>query len=236
MKKIGLILMVIALLSAVAFYFYGRGYWVPMTQSINGKRTVADVVAETGATARERLLPRFEKAGVSYPPKAVTLLAMKDEHQLELWAKADAEYLLIHSYEIKKLSGVPGPKLREGDKQVPEGIYKIIGLNPNSAYHLSMKINYPNAFDLQHAQAEGRTEPGTNIFIHGKAKSIGCLAMGDSNIEELFLLASEAGYENFTVAIAPYDPRRKTLKALPTSPPWTEDLYRSITQAFAQFP
>lgn len=235
-KRIGLIIILIALLSAVAFYFFGRGYWAPMKQAINGKRTVADVVEQTGVAAGERLLPHFEKAGVSYPPKEVTLLAMKEEHKLELWAKSDADYRLVHVYDIKKLSGVAGPKLREGDKQVPEGIYKIIGLNPNSAYHLSMKLNYPNDFDLQHAEAEGRTEPGTNIFIHGKAQSIGCLAMGDKNIEELFLLANDVGYANFSVVIAPQDPRFNTLKALATNPIWTVDLYQRITRAFAAFP
>lgn len=235
MNRLGLMVVMIGLFAAVAFYFFGRGYWVSMTQSVKGKRTVADVVEQTGATARQRLLPHFEKAGVAYPPKEVTLLAMKEEHKLELWAKADDDYRLIHGYAIKKLSGVAGPKLREGDKQVPEGIYKIIGLNPNSAYHLSMKLNYPNDFDLQHAKAEGRTEPGTNIFIHGKAQSIGCLAMGDSTIEELFLLANDTGHENFTVVIAPQDPRLQEPEVLESHPEWVPALYQSIQKVVVVF-
>lgn len=235
MKNLGLIFFVLTLI-AVGLYLLSRGYWVPMTQSVKGKRTVADVVEQTGDAAKSRLLPHFEKAGVSYPPEQVTLLAMKEEHKLELWATSDDEYRRVHIYDIKKLSGVAGPKLREGDKQVPEGIYKIIGLNPNSAYHLSMKLNYPNEFDLQYAKAEHRTEPGTNIFIHGKAQSIGCLAMGDNNIEELFLLANDVGHTNFTVVIAPQDPRVNTLKALATNPTWTVDLYQDITHAFTAFP
>ena len=75
-----------------------------------------------------------------------------------------------------------------------------------------MKLNYPNEFDLAHAKIEGRTKPGSNIFIHGKAVSIGCLAMGDKTIEELFILANDVGINNITVVISPLDPRVNILK------------------------
>jgi murein L,D-transpeptidase YafK len=120
--------------------------------------------------------------------------------------------------------------LRQGDKQVPEGIYRIDGLNPNSHYHLSMKINYPNEFDLFHAWQEGRTKPGSDIFIHGSAVSIGCLAMGDEAIEELFVLAAQVGVENIKVVIAPRDPRLYPLEADANLPEWTTELYSVISR------
>ena len=162
------------------------------------------------------------------------MLALKDTAQLEVWAGPKEDPTFIRSYEIKALSGVPGPKLREGDRQVPEGIYKIEGLNPNSSYHLSMKLNYPNSFDLKHAKAEGRREPGTNIFIHGKAVSIGCLAMGDRAIEELFVLAHDTGRHNVRVIIAPADPRKSSL-VVDKHPSWVTELYQSLETEFRQY-
>ncbi|MEZ5584503.1 MAG: hypothetical protein R3F37_18625 [Candidatus Competibacteraceae bacterium] len=141
-------------------------------------KTVAEVVDIYGQSAIERMRPFFQAATVDYPPKRVVLLALKEEKKLEVWATHDQEFAHIRDYVIQKTSGGIGPKLREGDRQVPEGFYKIEGLNPNSAYHLSIKLNYPNSFDLHHAANEGRVEPGSNIFIHGKDVSIGCLAMG----------------------------------------------------------
>ena len=91
-------------------------------------------------------------------------------------------------YPIQGASGDIGPKLIEGDRQVPEGLYEIIGFNPNSSYHISMQLNYPNDFDLKHASAEGRDHSGNNIFIHGKDESIGCLAMGDAAIDFLLVV------------------------------------------------
>ena len=79
-------------------------------------------------------------------------------------------------------------KLREGDRQVPEGLYRLIGRNPNSNYHLSMKLDYPNSYDPRHAKREGRSNPGSNIFIHGKSLSVGCLAMSGEAIEAFFVL------------------------------------------------
>ncbi|NJN46820.1 MAG: L,D-transpeptidase family protein [Candidatus Competibacteraceae bacterium] len=92
----------------------------------------------------------------------------------------------IKHYPVLAASGTLGPKLCEGDRQVPEGIYRIKSLNPNSAYHLSLELDYPNAFDLRQAERDGRNNPGSAICIHGKAVSVGCLAMGDTAIEELY--------------------------------------------------
>lgn len=162
---------------------------------------------------------------------------MKEAKRLDLWARGDGGFVFVRSYAVRAASGKSGPKLREGDRQVPEGIYRVVGLNPNSSYHLSMKLNYPNAFDLRHATREWRSRPGSDIFIHGKALSVGCLAMGDPVIEELFVLAAAVGVSRIRVVIAPHDPRRRPLVAKGRSlPSWTPDLYAAITAEFAKFP
>ncbi len=225
-----------------SLYAFGRSYWEPALRELQGRQSVDSVLQHYGDAASNRLVPYFKNASVSFPPKKVTLLALKQERKLEVWAQDDAAgageapYVFIRDYDIRRASGVAGPKLREGDRQVPEGFYEIEGLNPNSSYHLSMKLNYPNSFDLRHARAEGRTEPGSNIFIHGKAQSVGCLAMGDEVIEELFVLTALAGRENVKVVIAPSDPRHRVIEADPVSmPAWTPELYREISREFRKY-
>ena len=226
MNRKYLITIAILLILVILSFFFARGLWVPVKQKVFGKKTTNDIVKLYGSRARDALVPFFKQNNITYPPNELTFLALKEEQKLEIWAtNSNNENIFIRSYSIKKLSGKAGPKLREGDNQVPEGIYKIIGLNPNSSYHLSMKLNYPNKFDLVHAKNEGRTEPGTNIFIHGKAVSIGCLAMGDKVIEELFILTKDVGTKNISVVIAPYDPRVKELKYNEKEQPeWTSEL------------
>lgn len=195
-----------------------------------GRRTTRDVLHLFGSYVEQELKPYFHNAGVSYPPKKVTFVALKQERKLEVWARDDGDYRFIRDYDIKAASGVTGPKLRQGDKQVPEGIYRIVGLNPNSNYHLSMKLNYPNEFDWFHAQREGRFDPGSDIFIHGDSVSAGCLAMGNNAIEELFVLTAQVGEENVKVIIAPRDPR--VLPLDPNGyglPSWTSELYKMIS-------
>jgi len=200
-------------------------------QKLPGQWTVADILHSYGPYATNKLKPYFTKANVPYPPRQVALIALKQEKKLELWAKENGEFRFIREYFIQAASGVAGPKLRQGDKQVPEGIYRIEGLNPNSHYHLSMKINYPNEFDRLHAWQEGRTDPGSDIFIHGRAASIGCLAMGDETIEELFVLAAHVGVENVKVVIAPRDPRAFPLTVGSNKlPAWVPELYSNISR------
>ena len=149
--------------------YFRRSLWVPVYRKIAGKRTLEQVVERYGPGARSRLAPYFAQAGVDYPPRAVTLLAVKDQALLELWTEAASGLRCLRSYPIRALSGRAGPKLREGDRQVPEGVYRIVGFNPNSAYHLSMKLDYPNAFDSTQAAADGRSEPGSKPSDKGVA-------------------------------------------------------------------
>ncbi len=215
------------------FYQYGRGIWHPVALKVYGKKNVSEVIHTYQKSTKQALLPLLAQHGVNYPPSKLALIAFKDSEKLELWASnEDGHYSHITTYEIQGASGVLGPKLREGDRQVPEGLYKIIGFNPNSSYHLSMKLNYPNAFDLLHAKAEGRNEPGSNIFIHGRDLSIGCLAMGDVVIEQLFTLVYATGKVNTEVIISPTDPSLQKLKVPLQAPKWTADLYEDIKRRY----
>lgn len=208
------------------------GFVAPRDPLPPGEHSVDDVLESLAPYAVSQLRPYFDEAGVEYPPTELALIGLKEEKKLELWARdrKRAEFKFIREYDIKAASGKEGPKLRKGDRQVPEGVYRIVRLNPNSNYHLSMKLDYPNEYDLFHANEEGRSEPGSDIFIHGKAVSAGCLAMGDEAIEELFVLAAHVGTENIKVVIAPRDPRLTPLDPdQPGLPAWTDELYEEIT-------
>ncbi len=222
---------------AALFWRYGRAVWYPAYRSVAGKLTVEDILRDYGPAAEARLKPHFGKAGVAYPPPRVALLAFKEEKRLELWAGKGRGWAFVSSYPILAASGKAGPKLREGDRQVPEGIYRIEALNPNSSYHLSLKLDYPNADDCARAKEDGRSGLGGDIFIHGKAVSIGCLALGDPAIEELFVLVARVGIGAITVISAPCDLRQPG-KAVDTSslPPWVPRLHQEIARALREFP
>ncbi len=234
MKKIVIALFLVLISTSILiFYHYGRTIWYPVAVNIKGKRTVAEVIDIYGEKTKNQLSPLFKKAGLKYPPEKLALVAFKDTQILEIWASDNQpSFTLIKSYPIKAASGVLGPKLTEGDRQVPEGIYHIDSFNPNSSFHLSMKLNYPNAFDLKYAKLEARNEPGSNIFIHGKAVSIGCLAMGDEGIEELFSLVNATKREHTTVLISPIDPSKNKLIVPPKAPSWTGKLYGEIMSKY----
>ena len=201
-------------------------------------KTVEDRVAEFGEVVRARLAPRFEAAGVSYPPRQLTFISIKDERVLDVYAAgADGVFRFVWTYPVLAASGVLGPKLREGDRQVPEGIYRVPELNPNSDFHLSIRLNYPNEFDLAKAAAEGRTQPGSDIMIHGDSRSRGCLAMGDPAAEDLFVLAALTGIENITVILTPVDFRNGREPQLREgAPAWTPELYERIKRELARYP
>ena len=224
------------LLAAGAFVVYGRGMWYPLYLQIVQPRTVADVLAKYGPEARKRLEPHFRRAGVAYPPKDIAFLVFKKERRLALWARSGGDWRFIRDYPILAASGHAGPKLRQGDSQVPEGVYRIEHLNPNSSYHLSMKVSYPNAFDRQMAKQDGRTNLGGDIFVHGKAVSIGCVALGDPAIEELFTLVARTGASKVRVIIAPNDLRTAGAVIHPDGPLWVGKLYRTVAVALADFP
>ncbi len=224
-------LLVLALaIAAFACLLYIRRNSVTVPQVARNTKTVADRLEQFGPAVRQRLLPYFQSASVPYPPHKITLVALKDQKLLQLWASGpDSPFKLIRTYPILAASGRLGPKLKEGDRQVPEGIYKIESLNPNSRYHLALRINYPNDFDRRQAKRQGRTNLGGDIMLHGSNASIGCLAMGDRAAEDLFILAARTGIKNITVILTPVDFRTTQLPdATDPLPPWTNELYEQI--------
>lgn len=108
----------------------------------------------------------------------------KEPKELEVWVRGDGGYRLFRTYPICAYSGVLGPKLKEGDGQAPEGFYRVglSSLNPQSSFHLSFNLGFPNAFDRAH----GRT--GSFLMVHGRCVSIGCYAMTDPVIEEIYVM------------------------------------------------
>jgi murein L,D-transpeptidase YafK len=143
----------------------------------------------------------------------------KKEGELELWLKRDGRYSLYKTYAVCKWSGRLGPKLRSGDYQSPEGFYSVSArqLNPKSAYHRAFDIGFPNAFDRQN----GRT--GGALMVHGACKSVGCFAMTDKVIEEIYGYVEAAlrgGQRDVPVHIFPFRMTDETL-AKETKGDWT---------------
>jgi hypothetical protein len=201
--------------------------------------TIAARAAQYGPAARTRLRPYFDAARVSYPPARVVMLALKQEKLIELYAaNTNQDLRFICSCPILAASGTAGPKLREGDRQVPEGVYPVESLNPNSKFHLALRLGYPNQFDRDQARRDGRENLGGDIMIHGGAASIGCLAVGDEAVEDLFVLAADTGIAAVTVIISPVDFRKTANFAPPdnSSPPWTAALYQTLKSNLDELP
>ena len=164
------------------------------------------LTSETSMSVCKRVAPMLElelsELGVELG-NPIFIRIFKESHELELWVQQDEEYKLFKTYEICNLSGELGPKLREGDGQSPEGFYSVgeRQLNPNSHYHLSFDIGFPNTYDKLHGST------GSALMIHGDCISVGCFAMTDSRIEEIYTLAQEAlrnGQQFFRVHIFPF--------------------------------
>jgi murein L,D-transpeptidase YafK len=175
-----------------------------LAQTSAGPRLVSkkpDLVSKL----EDSLKKQFEKQNLVWPPQAMYLRSFKYDRQLEVWVKSTAKepYKLFKVYKVCQQSGSMGPKRVEGDYQVPEGFYYINEFNPNSNYHLSLGLNYPNASDRILSDAN---KPGGAIYIHGNCVSTGCIPITDAPIEELYFLASNVrsqGQEFIPVHVFP---------------------------------
>jgi len=187
------------------------------------RRTVGDRVAEILAKK-----PGL-KAVAESAKGPLRILVFKQERMLEVHAPG---WPAPRKYPLTAFSGTLGPKLKEGDGQIPEGVYGLDYLNPNSSYHLSMKVSYPNVDDRAQAAKDGRTNLGGDIMIHGSNATVGCVPIGDEAIEEVFYLVQAAGLPNVAVVIAPYDMRAGRKPELETSSlPWYPALCDRIAAA-----
>jgi len=150
----------------------------------------------------------------------VFLRIFKLESELELWMEKDGRYQLFATYPVCLWSGRLGPKLQEGDLQAPEGFYSVTRdqLNPNSRWHRAFNLGFPNEFD----RAQGRT--GSFVMVHGGCQSVGCYAMTDNVVDEIWRLVTAAldqGQPAFNVQIFPFRMTDRNL-ALRKSYPWSE--------------
>lgn len=205
--------------------------------SASKPHTVESRLHQFGAAVEARLAPDFAAAGVPFPPRRVVLACFKSERIVQLYAgdATDGPARFIREYPILGASGVIGPKRAEGDYQVPEGIYDVWNLNPNSIRHVSMMVGYPNAFDRAQARVEGRTRLGGTIMIHGGDDSIGCIAVGDEAAEDLFAVVARAGMARTRIVIAPADLRAGPLPDAVIDPaPWVRELYGRIATELAR--
>ena len=166
----------------------------------------ATLVAQTSFKEQQKLYQRVRKAyadkeqiteknladnGIKPNTLQLHLRAFKQEKELQVWAKnkADKTYTLIKTYKFCTLSGVLGPKRKKGDRQVPEGFYRIDRFNPHSNFYLSLGVSYPNKSD-QILGSKGAL--GGDIFIHGGCATIGCIPITDDKIKELYVYCVEA--------------------------------------------
>lgn len=163
-------------------------------------------VLDAALSSDSLLKALFEEKNRQYPPKYLYWRAFKLERTLELWSAnhPDSPYVLIKNYPIYTTCGDLGPKRERGDMQIPEGFYKVEYFNPNSAFWLSFKINYPNGSD---SLLGNKKKLGGDIFIHGDTLTIGCLPLTDSLIKEVYwitLLAHNVAMHEDSASVIPF--------------------------------
>ena len=184
---------------------------------VPSSRRSREAIARVVPSLKEALSSRGLRLGAP-----VFLRIFKKEMALELWVEKEpgSKYTLFRTYPVMNYGGKGyGPKLREGDGRAPEGFYKVRSsqMNPRSRYHLSFNLGYPNAYD----RAYGRT--GSALMVHGGYASIGCYAMTDPKIEEIYTLMNQAlkeGQKEVKVQIFPFQMTGRNMK------PFEQSIYR----------
>ncbi len=197
-------------------------------------------VQQRVAEVSGRVLPvwesRLQAVGLPAIPERLILVADKTARACLVLAPAgaDGSWVQLARYSFTAASGTTGPKLREGDHQVPEGFYGVESLNPNSRFHLALRVGYPSPADLDAAAADARPRDtlGGDIMIHGGASSVGCIALGDSAIEELFWLVATVGKEHVELLITPGCQPTKLVSA--TTPGWLARRYGQLEARFVE--
>jgi murein L,D-transpeptidase YafK len=151
----------------------------------------------------ERMLADIESKNMA-KESPILVRIFKEESELEIWKEdKSGRFALLHTYPICRWSGELGPKIKQGDRQAPEGFYTITPglMNPNSNYYLAINTGFPNAYD----RANGRT--GAFLMIHGDCSSAGCYAMTDEQVAEIYSLARESffgGQKSFQIQAYPF--------------------------------
>ncbi len=230
MKRI-LIRALILISVAVGVVFYAADHLIP--PPVSERLGLGADVTEIRSNQTPVLTRDLATVGLEFGAP-VFMRIFKEEAELELWVQSGARFELFRTYEICNYSGELGPKLKEGDRQSPEGIYRVgMGaLNPKSRFHLSFNLGFPNAYD----RANGRT--GSFLMVHGDCLSIGCYAMTDRAIEEIYVLAEAAlrgGQSVFEVHAFPFRMTQARMDAAASHRwfPFWDDL-KPIYDAFEQ--
>lgn len=183
--------------------------------------------ARTPVPAERRApLPRSEL-------QRLAILVFKSERSVEVWAqytspdRAD----LLREYPIAGLSGGPGPKLREGDKQIPEGVYRLKRLKDNA-----LELDFPNEFDMKMARKDGRMKLGGGIAITASGTAPGSIALGDAAFEDLTAVTTSAGPSRAIVILAPNDLRQRIpVRNIYLKLPWLDDFYVALKRELEPF-
>ncbi len=191
--------LLVGLFVCSSFAAFAQGNTPPANKFANARTEHAFTNVE------DSLKNAFKKQNLSWPPVDMYVRSFKYDRQLEIWVKdkEDAPYKLFKTYRVCMQSGGMGPKRMEGDYQVPEGFYHINEFNPNSNYHLSLGLSYPNSSDKILSDPQ---RPGSAIYIHGDCVSTGCIPLTDAPMEEVYVLASyvkASGQEFIPVHVFP---------------------------------
>ncbi|MBK5278010.1 MAG: L,D-transpeptidase family protein [Bacteroidia bacterium] len=182
-------------------------FFLVMAQSVSFKEAqLKNVRVKSAYQEKESVVKSyFANKKLNYSGFQLFIRAFKKEQSLEIWIKEKnvEEFALLRTYAFCSTSGTLGPKRKEGDLQIPEGIYYLNHFNPVSNFHLSLGVNYPNASDKI---LSDKQNPGGSIYIHGNCVTIGCIPITDDKIKELYLLSVEAknnGQEKIPIHIFP---------------------------------
>jgi murein L,D-transpeptidase YafK len=193
-------------LTVILFCLLATSAWAqgPSATFVDFQRTLqrpSDALRKKEDTLRKQ----FEAKGLQWPAKYVYIRSFKFDGQLEVWVKNTRKepFKLFKTYRVCAMAGTLGPKRMQGDYQVPEGFYYINEFKPNSNYHLSLGLNYPNQSDKILSDS---LRPGGDIYIHGSCVTVGCIPLTDEYIEEVYILAAyakAAGQDYIPVHIYP---------------------------------
>lgn len=199
-----------------------------------------DRVARARDATDGELRTLFHDKGVAYDSPEIYLRVFKHERIMELWARSVAgePFTLLREYPVCALPGQLGPKQRMGDFQVPEGFYFIDEFNPNSAYHLSLRVSYPNLSDRMRREA---VSMGGDIFVHGGCETVGCVPIENRNIEEVYWLAARAmdsGQRIIPIHIFPSRMDKESMRWLERTfqpDPRLLSFWQNLAEGFAYF-